>query len=80
MSRPMLKTSPADKLKELQCSYYSEMLKEGRALSNRSYERGSAFSEANEITAFENRKRKADSSIQFDKILKISKNPDEKLN
>ena len=69
MSRQMLKTLPADKLKELQCSYYSELLKKSSAQNNRSCERGSAFSEANEIVAFKSRKRKANNSIQLDKLL-----------
>ena len=53
-----------------QSSYYSEMVKKGSAQSNRSYELDSAFLGTKEIVTFESRKRKADNSIQIDKMLK----------
>ena len=55
-------------------------MKKASAQYNRSHERDSAFSEANKIFCLESRKRKADNPIQRDKMLKINKNPDKKLN
>ena len=63
MSRRILKTLPTYKLKELQCSYYSEVLKMSSVQSSRSYEQGFAFSEANAMVVFKSRTRKADNSI-----------------
>ena len=76
LSKDTLRALPSDRIKHLQCSYYRQMLTKEPPPSQQQqehfFDRPSQQS-GDQYVAYESRKQVSDSSVQFDRIMKVSK-------
>ena len=73
LSKDIRRALPSDRLKYLQCSYYTHILAKEPQQQQALFFDGPSWHRGDQYVAYESRTQAADNSLQLDRIMKVSK-------